>query len=180
MEGADEQAHHGSIKKRDCSGGNGVRIEDLQQLDIRSDDRNQVAFVPALQLCGAEFPQCEENLIPDQRKQLKRDKMVAGLLCIAQDRPECGKRQHTDKYGFRLEGHVKTQQDKRRISAQDRDEGRAQMPCQSHKNRQRHKSGKRLHKADKPYHDRKSAPSFHTAAPSFPSARPSVPAEWPS
>ena len=59
-------------------------IEHFQQFNVRSDDRDQVTLVLALQLGRTEPAQCAKYLIPDQRQQLEGDEVVAGLLRVPQ------------------------------------------------------------------------------------------------
>lgn len=81
----DEQTHDEREQRRDGRGRDRVRVEDLEQLNVRRDDGDEVAAVAALELRGAETAQCAEDLVADQRKQLEGDEVVAGLLGVAED-----------------------------------------------------------------------------------------------
>ena len=78
----DEQTHDEREQRRDDRGRDRVRVEDLEQLNVRRDDGDEVAAVAPLELRGAETAQCAEDLVADQRKQLEGDEVVAGLLGV--------------------------------------------------------------------------------------------------
>ena len=63
-----------------------MRVENLEQLDVRRYDRYEVALVSPLELCRAELSKRTEHLVADKREQLERDEMVAGLLRVPEPR----------------------------------------------------------------------------------------------
>ena len=74
-----------SVNSAAMAAGEIVCVEDLEQLNVRRDDGDEVTAVAALELRGAETAQCAEDLVADQRKQLEGDEVVAGLLGVAED-----------------------------------------------------------------------------------------------
>ena len=147
-------------------------VEDLQQLNVGGDDRNQVALVPALQLGRAEPPQRTEHLVPQKGQQLEGDEMVAGLLRIPQESPHDGKDHHTDKQDSEGKRCVKPQCLQHRVTAEDGDKGGAQMAHESHKDSQEHKPGQGFHQPNQSCHHLEAASFFHAGiharSPSFP------------
>ena len=75
-----------------------MRVKNLQQLNVRSQHGNQVALVAALQLGGGQLAQHAKDLVPDERQQLERNKMVASLLRIAESGSYKRKKYHAGKY----------------------------------------------------------------------------------
>ena len=65
-------------------------VEHLQQFNVRGDDTDEVSFVLALKLGGAQAAQDVKDAIPQQGQQLEGDKVVAGLFPIAQCAPQQG------------------------------------------------------------------------------------------
>ena len=61
-----------------------MRVKYLEQLDIRRDDRDQVALIPALQLCRAQLSKCCKDLVANDRQQFKCNEMISVLLRIMQ------------------------------------------------------------------------------------------------
>ena len=78
------------IQRRNADGGDGVGVEHLQQFNVRGDDTDEVPFVLALKLGGAQAAQDVKDAIPQQGQQLEGDKVVAGLFPIAQCAPQQG------------------------------------------------------------------------------------------
>ena len=60
-------------------------IENLEKFDIRGDHGDQISLVPSFQFCRTQLSQGRKHLMPDDRQQLKRNKMVAVLFPIMQD-----------------------------------------------------------------------------------------------
>ena len=63
-------------------------------------NRNKVAFVLALKLCGGESAHSLKDLIADKRQQLECYIMVARLLAVMQKSPQNGKDYNADAAGF--------------------------------------------------------------------------------
>ena len=162
-----EQAQDQGKQRRNGCRGNRVGIEYLQKLNVGGDDADEVALVPAFQLGGSQPPQGPEHFIPDQGQQFEGDKMVAGLLRIAQDAPGQGKHAHAGKDGTGLDAAVLPQQVQHRKAAENRDKRRCQVAQQTHDDCQKHIARQGPHQADKLGHDGKSVPLFHTAASFF-------------
>ena len=151
-------------------------IKDFQEFYVRSNDRDQVSFIPAFQFRRAELPECSKYFVPDDRQQLKCNKMVAVLFSIMQNPPHhC----HHDKYnehrsrihpkeypGARSRKahpqrlHDRLQKDVHQsVSCQDRKKDGAQIADRPERNGQEHYREKRLHQADELPHDTDAAPS---------------------
>ena len=139
-------------------------VEHLQQLNVRGDKGDEVAPVLALQLGGAQPPQGLEDLLPQQRQQLKGDEVVAGLLPIAQEPPGHRKHQHPAKQQPQGEGNLQPQRPGQGVSPQHGEEGGAQMPHQPQQNGQHHKASQGPHQAHQPQHHLESASLFHGIA----------------
>ena len=170
MVAADEAAENHREQQRDGCGGDGVRIKDFQKLDIGGDDRDQVALVAPFELSGAEAAQRAKDVIANQRQELEGDKVVAGLLRIAEAAAHQREHQHADKDRRERNGSSEPQQVEHSVAAEDRDEARAEMPHQTHQDRQSHIAGQRLDQADQPEHDGKAAAFLlrvHAFAPPF-------------
>ena len=75
-----------------------MRVEHLKQLDVRRDDRNEIALVASLKLGRTEPAQRAEHLIADARKELEGDEMVARLLCVAESTAQHRKYEHAHKH----------------------------------------------------------------------------------
>ena len=160
---ADKADHHHRKQKGNADGGNGVRIEHLQQFNIRGNHRNQVTLVLALQFGRAQPAQRSKHLIPNQCQQLKRNKMVAGLLCIAQTAPHQGKHRHrpeNSRCGSSLEnGHNGK-------AAKHRNKRGAQVSHKPHGDCKNHIAAQGSYQTDELFHHLKSA-SLHSSSPPF-------------
>ena len=170
MVAADEAAENHREQQRDGCGRDGVRIKDFQKLDIGGNDRNQVALVAPFEFGGAEAAQRAKDVIANQCQELEGDKVVAGLLRIAEAAAYQRKHQHADKDRRERKGSSELQQVEHSVAAEDRDEARAEMPHQTHQDRQSHTAGQRLDQADQPEHDGKAAAFLlrvHAFAPPF-------------
>ena len=75
-----------------------MRVEHLKQLDVRRDDRNEIALIASLKLGRTEPAQRAEHLIADARKELEGDEMVARLLCVAESTAQHRKYEHARKH----------------------------------------------------------------------------------
>ena len=168
VKGADEQAHDHGKQRRDGQGGKGMRVKDLQQLDVRGDHGDQVSLVPSLQLGGCEPAQRAEHPVAQNRQQLKGDEVVAGLLPIAQQGPHQREHHHTGKQHIQRNRRALPQNVQHRIAAQNGDERRAQVTGQPHGNGQQHIAHHRPDQNHQPRHHGPSTASFHWASPSFP------------
>ena len=61
-----------------------MRIEHLEQLNVRGNERHQVAFASALELRRGKRAQLAEHAIADKRQDLERQIVIAHLLAIMQ------------------------------------------------------------------------------------------------
>ena len=86
MKSADKKTENDRKKNGNQNGGDRVGVKNLQKLDVGGDNRNKVALVLALKLCGAKPAQRDKDLFSYKRQKLEGDKVVAGLLGIAQTR----------------------------------------------------------------------------------------------
>ena len=167
VEAADENAQHRRKQQRNGRRRDRVRVKDLQKLDVRGDDRDQVPLVAPLELCRAEPAQRAEHLVPDQREQLERNEVVARLLRIAQDAAQQRKNDGAGEDRRKRQRHFEAQDSQHGIAAEHRDRRRAQVAGQPHQNREHHEAGERLHKADELQHHLHSASSLHLTPPPF-------------
>ena len=78
---------------------NGVGVEDFQLLDIRRDEADEVAAVPAFELGGGQAAEGPEDLIPDEGQQLEGDEMVGRLFGVPQHTAQQRKDKDADKDG---------------------------------------------------------------------------------
>ena len=156
----DEQTHDEREQRRDGRGRDRVRVEDLEQLNVRRDDGDEVAAVAAFELRGAESSQRAEDLVSDQRKQLESDKVVAGLLSVAEDAAHERKEPHTDERRLEHDGRCEAEQVKHGKAAEDRDERGTEVADKAHQNGEHHVAAQGLHEADEPRHDGKTASFF--------------------
>ena len=70
------------------NGRDGVRVEDLEQLDIRGDQAHELALAAALELGGGELAQGAKHQVANVCEQTECDVMVAELLAVV-ERPAC-------------------------------------------------------------------------------------------
>ena len=145
-------------------------IEHFQKFDVRSDHRDQIPLIPALQLRRAELPQSREHLVPDDGQQFKCDKVVAVLLSIVEDPPHhC----HHDQYKKQGAGpHPKKQPGAGRfytkthgfhsrvkermhqsVPGKDRQEDSAQIPYSAKHDGKEHDRQKEPYQPDQLSHD---------------------------
>ncbi len=143
-------------------------IEHLQQLDIRGDDRDEVAPIPPLQLGWTQPTQGPKHLVPDEGQQLESDEVVAGLLSVPQHAPQQGKGPHAGEQRRQAQRGAKAQNTQRRISAEHGEKDGAQVARQPHEDGQQHIARQRLYQPDQPGHHLKSASAFHALLPSLP------------
>ena len=157
---ADESGENGAEKHRDEHRRDGVGVEHLQQFNVRGDDRDQVPFLPPFQLGGGQPTQGAEDLVPQQGQQLEGNEMVAGLLTVAQRRPQY--RQHRCRHSQpgQRQGAARPQHPQDAVAAQHRQKGGAEVANQPHGDGQRHIAGQRQHQTHEPGHYGKSA-SLH-------------------
>ena len=139
-------------------------VEHLQQFDVRGDDGDEVAPVPALQFGGAETAQSPEHLVPDEGQQLEGDEVVAGLLGVAEQPPHQRKQQHADEYRRQGDGRLEAQQVEDGKAPENGDERRTEVAHQSHEDGEDHVPAQGFHQSDELCHDGKTAPLFHSAA----------------
>ena len=96
-----------------------MRKEHFEQFDIARDDGNQIALIPALKLCRAEFSQNRKDLMADNGQDAEGNVVVTVLLAVVQDAAR--KRKHQD-YGKELLRRAAEQHRKppRNFAARDR------------------------------------------------------------
>ena len=82
-----------------------VRVKNLQQLNVSGQHGDQVALVAALQLGGGQLAQHAKDLVPDERQQLERNKMVAALLRVVEHAAGHGQNRQQNTGGFENNGH---------------------------------------------------------------------------
>ena len=145
---------------RDGDGRDGVGIENLQQLNVAGDHRNQLPLVPPGKLRRAQRPELRENPMPDHRKQLKRNIMVALLLPVMENAPQ--QRREPDQ------PEQTSQQRPRREKAEHR-KGRkhdgAELSQRAQQNRQQHKGHQWPCQHDELSHDLNSRPAHPSSSP---------------
>ena len=61
-----------------------MRVEHLEQLDVRGDERHQIALAAALELRRGKGAQLAEHAVADKGQDAKRQIVVAHLLAIMQ------------------------------------------------------------------------------------------------
>ena len=79
---------HNGADQSDGNGRDGVRVEDLEQLDIRGDQAHELALAAALELGGGELTQGAKHQVANMCEQTECDVMVAELLAVM-ERPAC-------------------------------------------------------------------------------------------
>ena len=168
MEASDKQAENCRKQKGDQDRGDRMGIKHLKQLYVGCDYRYKIALVLSVKLCGTQAPERHEYPAPDKRKQLEGDKVIAGLLRIAQNSAHQSKHSSRYKQKCKRKRRFNSRNIDCGIAAEHCDEGRRKMSYKPHKNRESHISGKRLYKSDQPRHDLKSAAFFHDSVPSVP------------
>ena len=85
MVSSDKDHHDHRSQRCNSYRGNGMCVKNLQKLDIRSDNGDQVTLVTAFQLCRTKFSQSRKYLMTYDRQKLKGDKMIAILFHIMKD-----------------------------------------------------------------------------------------------
>ena len=143
VEGPDINAHHGLHDKCDADGRNSVRVEHFQKLYVRSDQRDQVTFVPDFELGGAEPSQRAEYSVADEREQRKCDIVVQSLLNETKDRPDQRQNREQNPDGADFDGYVQPQTAQNRVSAQYRDKLHGEISERSRRHCQDHIAGER-------------------------------------
>ena len=144
-----------------------MRIEHLEQLDVRRDDRNEIALIAPLKLGRTEPAQRAEHLVANARQELEGDKVIACLLCIAEGTAQHRKHKHARKHAFEPHRYRKMQQPEQRVAAKNRDQRRTGMAEQPHHDGEEHIPHQRPDKSDEPGHNGEPASLLHSAAPSF-------------
>ena len=110
--------------------------------------------VLALQLGGAQPPQGAEHLAPQQCQELKGDKVVAGLLPIAEEPPDQAAQQQPGEQGSQGQA-PQAQHLQQGAAAQHGEERRAQVARKPQEDRQKHGARQGPHQPDEPGHHRK-------------------------
>ena len=130
-----------------------MRIENLEQLDVARQQRNQIALVAALELGRSERAHFAEDLVTHERENLECEIVVAQLLAVAKrtayhaaHRHRHARRAHRNRgpYACGIE---------QAIRREHRKENRRKETEHAQKNRERHNGQKRTRKAHKPRHD---------------------------
>ena len=177
MPAAHKARHADDADARDADGRNGVGIEHLQRFDIGGDERDQVTAVTAFQLCRGQTAQGTEHLIADQGQQLEGDIVIGRLLCVTQNAAQQRKHQNAGK-GRAHAPHraCKPQRTQDTKTAEDGNEGGAEMACHTHHDRCQHNGQHGLYQYDQPSHNGKGAAAIdfihirHPPLPVFPAA----------
>ena len=167
---AHKARHNDTYDDGNADGRDRVRVKNLQQLNVRGQHGDQVALVAALQLGGGQLAQHAKDLVPDERQQLERNKMVAALLCVVEHAAGYGQNRQQNTGGFENNGHRKMQAVQQRIHTQNRDEDGAEKARYAQQNGADHDWGERAYQPNKAVHDVEIAAStfvFHHCA-SFP------------
>ena len=167
MKMSDKQTHDHGIQTGDRCRRDRMCIKDFQKFNIRCDHGDQVSFILSFQFRRSQSAQCLKYLVTDQRQQFKGNKVIAGLLCIAQDAPQHCKNCHTRKQKLkRYFPQTKHLQNSKR--SKDRDKGSAKMSQKPHQDCQDHIAGQWFYQMDQFFHNCKIASFFHMFFPSFP------------
>ncbi len=164
----DKNKHNKAGQYRNADRRYRVRIEHLKQLYVARYNRNKVAFVLALKLCGGESAHSLKDLIADKRQQLECYIMVARLFAVMQKSPQNGKNYNADAAGFYRcsAAYLRSSEQSQRTC--DGYLNGAQESEHTEQNRKAHKAGKRLDEDYESAHYTQTALfSFHTAAASF-------------
>ena len=145
-----------------------MRVEHLQQLNVRREDGDELALVPPLQPGGGQPPQGGEHLVADKRQKLEGDKVVARLLCIVQHAARQRKHQHAGKYVAQRQRRLKAKDIQQRPAAQHRNKDGAQKARHAHGHGPSHHAQKRPYKPHQAGHHGKVASCLFHAPASFP------------
>ena len=167
---AHKASHNDTYDDGNADGRDRVRVKNLQQLNVRGQHGDQVALVAALQLGRGQLAQHAKDLVPDERQQLERNKMVAALLRVVQHAAGHGQNRQQNTSGSEHNGHRKMQAVQQRIHAQNRDEDGAEEARHAQKHGADHDRGERAYQPYKAAHDVEIAAGtfvFHHCA-SFP------------
>ena len=79
-----ERLHHDGADDRDGDGRDGVRVEDLKQLDIACDEAHQVALAAPLELGRGQAAQGGKDQCAHVRQQAEGDVVVTELLAVVE------------------------------------------------------------------------------------------------
>ena len=72
-------------------------VENLKQLNVWGNNAHQVAFILDLKLCWSKLSERRKYTVSNKCKQLKRNKVIAFLLSVAQQAADQGKYKHASK-----------------------------------------------------------------------------------
>ena len=149
-----------------------MRVEHLQQLDIRRQHGDQVAAVAALQLGGGQPAQRTKHFIADECQQFKGNKMVAALLGIVQHAARDGQHRQQQADRTKADGHAGQHTIQQRVSAQHRNENSAEEARHAQQHGSGHHGGQRFYQADQAAHHSQIAAGLvvhirHRARPPF-------------
>ena len=164
----DIAGHHDRHQKRNRHRGNRMGIKYFQKFNIRRNYRNQVSLIPSFQLCRAKPAQRCKHLAADQRKQAKRDVMIARLLGIAQNSAKKRQKSRHNQSGLHADSRIRADRIQNGISTQNRQKRRCEVPRKSHQNRRQHKAGQRTHQNNQFPANCNIRSLFHACAPPFP------------
>ncbi len=149
MDCGQECRHDPRNDHRDRNRGNCVRVEDFEKLDVRGQDRDEIALVPPVHFRRRKLSQRLKHLVPDQRQQPERDIVVAVLLRVVEKSAEDRRRAHeNEKQSHRIRPEHARQREKSASALQshpgeDRDEDRHEKPDDAERDRQQHDRQKR-------------------------------------
>ena len=166
----DERRHAGGDDDGDRDGRYRMGVEDLEQLDVGGDERNEIALVASLELRGAECPQHGEDAVTDDGEQAECDEVVAILLAVVQKPARHrhdgeGDEEYRDADGS-CDGHIDQSLGGKRCprksafetgrdaeGGQNRDEDGAQVADRSQDDGQHHDGHQRLDQDDEATHN---------------------------
>ena len=140
-----------------------MRVKYFQKLDVRGDQGNQFAPVPALQFGRAQPAQGAEHFVPNQRQQLEGDEVIAGLLAVTQHTArQCAQPQRREQSAEAQGTHASRRAQYAR-TAQYRNENGTQKTGHTQPHCQYHVARQGAHQLHQPPHNLKIA-SLHPAS----------------
>ena len=130
-----------------------MRIENLEQLDVARQQRNQIAFVAALELGRSERTHFAEDLVAHERENPECKIVVAQLLAVAKRTARHAAHRHRHARCAHRNRGPYTCGIEQAIRCEHRKENRRKETERAQKNRERHNRQKRTRKAHKLRHD---------------------------
>ena len=121
-------------------------------VDVRGDERDEVAAVAPLELGGRQAAESPEHPVADEREQLERDEVVARLLAVAKQTACHGADGHRHDEARERGRHAVREHREHPVATEHRDCRRASVAEKSHEDGQHHKSHERAHQPHEPPH----------------------------